>query len=288
MNETLNIVRKLHRSPVYSEFKTAFEQISQFPIELVSSDGESLEGHFCAKSANAICIALAEANPDCRVCALTKGLMEESSLARTQTNTCLAGLTVTTIPVRLEGQLAAWIQTAPVLLQPPSKQHFARLVRRLAGLGSAIAAGDLKTAYFGARVVSPTLYRATIRLLEIYVDYIVLIGGKIMLQGRDSLIVQRAKRYFAEHQTRPVTLEEVAHAANVSVFHFCRTFKQGTGLTFTEYQNRLRVERAKALLRDNRMRVSEVAYEAGFQTITHFNRIFRRLVGLSPTDYRSN
>jgi YesN/AraC family two-component response regulator len=63
-------------------------------------------------------------------------------------------------------------------------------------------------------------------------------------------------------------------------------FKKATGLHFTEYLARVRVEKAKNLLLNPNLRISEIAYEVGFQSLTHFNRIFRRLVGESPTEYR--
>ncbi|MGB8804163.1 MAG: helix-turn-helix transcriptional regulator, partial [Chthoniobacterales bacterium] len=55
---------------------------------------------------------------------------------------------------------------------------------------------------------------------------------------------------------------------------------------FTDYLARVRIEKAKALLLDRNRRVSEVAYDVGFQSLTHFNRIFRKIVGRSPTNYR--
>jgi len=51
--------------------------------------------------------------------------------------------------------------------------------------------------------------------------------------------------------------------------------------------SRVRIERAKLLLHNKNLRVSEIAYEVGFQSLTHFNRTFRKLVGSSPTEYRS-
>jgi AraC-like DNA-binding protein len=63
-------------------------------------------------------------------------------------------------------------------------------------------------------------------------------------------------------------------------------FKKATGLTFTDYLARTRIERAKNLLLNPNVRVSEVAYDCGFISLTHFNRIFKRVVGKSPTDYR--
>ena len=63
-------------------------------------------------------------------------------------------------------------------------------------------------------------------------------------------------------------------------------FKLETVLTFVEYLSRGRIEQAQLLLHNKNLRVSEIAYEVGFQTLTHFNRMFRKLVGSSRTEYR--
>jgi AraC-like DNA-binding protein len=147
----------------------------------------------------------------------------------------------------------------------------------------------LENAYSRSRVVSPSLYRAIVRLLEIFAEHIGLIAHQIMLHraNGDSLITRRAKDYVAHHQSGPIKLAQIARSLNISAFHFCRTFKQSTGLTFVEYLSRVRVEKAKSLLHQSDLRVSEIAYEVGFQSITHFNRVFRKLVGCSPTVFRS-
>ena len=73
---------------------------------------------------------------------------------------------------------------------------------------------------------------------------------------------------------------------HVSTFYFCKIFKKVTGMTFTEYLGRVRVEKAKNLLLNPHLRISEIAYAVGFQSLTHFNRVFRELTGQSPTDFR--
>jgi AraC-like DNA-binding protein len=154
--------------------------------------------------------------------------------------------------------------------------------------GVKVSDARLKNAYFHSRVVSPDLYRAIVRLLEIFAEHLSLIAHQFALkQGQeDSLLIRRAKDYVASHQSDPIKLKQIARALNVSTFHFCRRFKQTTGLTFVEYLNRIRIEKAKVLLHNHSLRISEIAYEVGFQTITHFNRIFRKLVGRSPTEFR--
>ena len=63
-------------------------------------------------------------------------------------------------------------------------------------------------------------------------------------------------------------------------------FKKATGVNFTAYVSRLRIEKAKNLLLNLNLNVSEIAYEVGFQSLTHFNRVFKKIMGQSPTEYR--
>jgi AraC-like DNA-binding protein len=64
-------------------------------------------------------------------------------------------------------------------------------------------------------------------------------------------------------------------------------FKKATGINFTDYVARVRIEKAKNLLLNPNLRISEIAYEVGFQSLTHFNRVFKKILGRSPTDYRT-
>jgi AraC-like DNA-binding protein len=75
---------------------------------------------------------------------------------------------------------------------------------------------------------------------------------------------------------------------HVSNFYLCKMFKKSTGVTFTQYLSRVRVEKAKNLLLNPHLRVSEIAYDVGFQSLTHFNRVFRQVVGQSPSEYRES
>jgi AraC-like DNA-binding protein len=96
----------------------------------------------------------------------------------------------------------------------------------------------------------------------------------------------KARSFIAEHQGEEITLSQVARAVNMSPFYFCKMFKKATGVNFTEYVSRVRVERVKELLLNPHTRVSEAAFEAGFQSLSQFNRAFRRIAGEAPSDYR--
>jgi AraC-like DNA-binding protein len=102
----------------------------------------------------------------------------------------------------------------------------------------------------------------------------------------EPVVVSKARAFIAEHLDEALSLTEVARAASVSAFYFCKIFKAAVGLTFTDYVARTRVEQTKKLLLDPNMRVSEAAFAAGFQSLSQFNRVFRRITGESPTHYR--
>jgi AraC-like DNA-binding protein len=72
----------------------------------------------------------------------------------------------------------------------------------------------------------------------------------------------------------------------MSSFYFCKMFKKFAGVNFTEYVSRIRIEKARNLLLNPNLRISEIAYEVGFQSLTHFNRVFKKVLGQSPTDFR--
>jgi AraC family transcriptional regulator len=83
-----------------------------------------------------------------------------------------------------------------------------------------------------------------------------------------------------------VTLDELAESAGLSTAHFSQMFRKSTGESPHQFVLRRRVERAKELLRAAEARVLDVAVACGFKTQQHFARVFRRVCGASPTEYR--
>ena len=98
-------------------------------------------------------------------------------------------------------------------------------------------------------------------------------------------MIAKARAFIALHQDEDLGLADAAHAVNMSPFYFCKLFRKATGLTFTEYLARTRVETVKHKLLDAHMRVSEAAYASGFQSLSQFNRVFLRVAGEAPRHY---
>ena len=97
----------------------------------------------------------------------------------------------------------------------------------------------------------------------------------------------RARAYIDGHYTQSdLSLNEVAAQVNLSPSHFSAVFSHETGETFKEYLTRLRIERAKELLRTTNLKSFEVAYQSGYNDPHYFSYIFRKNTGLSPQQFR--
>ncbi|UCB46846.1 MAG: helix-turn-helix transcriptional regulator [Spirochaetota bacterium] len=92
--------------------------------------------------------------------------------------------------------------------------------------------------------------------------------------------------FLQTHYHENIPLDNIAKIACMSTCYFCKFFKNVTGKTFKEYIMRLRIDKARELLLQNDLNITEIAYEVGFENLSYFDRIFRRLTNLSPHDYR--
>lgn len=101
-------------------------------------------------------------------------------------------------------------------------------------------------------------------------------------------VIMKACNYINIHYQEKLSLEEVADRVGFSKFHFTRIFKQYTNMTFCEYLNKRRVKCAEGLLFSTDMRVTDVAMNSGFSSMSSFDRTFKAVNGNSPSQYRES
>jgi AraC-like DNA-binding protein/ligand-binding sensor protein len=282
-----NTIEHLQRSEIYRDYQKAFEATTGLPLAMraVGSFQSPMQG---SKRANAFCTLMAGTNQTCAACLRLQQKVEEEAVFGAKTLECSAGLSESAVPIRVGANVLGYLQTGQVLLHAPTPARFRGISRQLAGLGSAIDLARLKAAYFKTRVLTEKQYGSVINLLSIFAQHLAALSNQVLVQqaSSESPVITRAKAFIAEHQNGDLTLQAVAQAARVSEYYFCKLFKRGTGLTLTSYLGRVRVESVKQMLLNRHMRVSEAAYAAGFQSLSQFNRVFRRVEGESPTTYR--
>ena len=92
--------------------------------------------------------------------------------------------------------------------------------------------------------------------------------------------------YINKNYNSEITLESVSELFYISPCHISRTFKKVCGLSFTDYINNVRIKEARKLLHQTDMSISKVAEYTGFNSTTHFNRVFKKVMKLSPLAYK--
>jgi AraC-like DNA-binding protein len=97
--------------------------------------------------------------------------------------------------------------------------------------------------------------------------------------------IWKARRFIHDHSDEELSLTKVSKFVNISANHFSETFKEVTGVNFVDYVARTRTEKARELLQNSNLRISEIAFAIGFQSLSQFNRVFKKLTGKSPSAY---
>ena len=95
-------------------------------------------------------------------------------------------------------------------------------------------------------------------------------------------IVGKVKSYLENNYSHPLTLEEIARNVNVSPFHLCHIFSNENDFTIFEHLTQLRMVKARSLLEEGKLSVSETAYAVGFNNSNYFSKVFHRFFGFPP------
>lgn len=100
------------------------------------------------------------------------------------------------------------------------------------------------------------------------------------------LVLRKAVEYLQAHYFEQITLNEVAEHTFVSTYYISRMFKREMGKNFVDYLNEIRIEKAKELLKDVRFKTYEIAEKVGIPDAHYFSRMFKKYVGVTPTEFR--
>ncbi len=285
---TKQLVETLAASKIYQDYERAFGEATGLPVALRTVDSWKLPLHG-KRQENPFCAMLAGKSRSCAACLQTQQELSETATVEPKTVVCQVGLCDIAAPVRMGDKLIGFLTTGQVLAKAPTEAQFTRVAKLLTEWGVEGSPEKWRETYDQSRVLSVRQQESVGRLLGIFAEHLSMVSNQIVLQEQNAEppVITRAKAYITEHQTEELSLEQVARSVHTSKFYFCKMFKKSTGVHFTDYLSRLRTERARNLLLNPNLRISEIAYEVGFQSLTHFNRVFKRILGQSPTTYRA-
>jgi AraC-like DNA-binding protein/ligand-binding sensor protein len=281
------VVAQLKESKIFKDYQDAFRETTGLPLNLRATEGFDLT-HHKDPNENPFCALMAKSNHTCAACLQLQEKLEKEACMEPASLKCFAGLCDSAVPVRVGENLVAFLQTGQILTQGPTKKHFTTVSRQILKYGTEVDLKKLEEAWFQSRVVTKKQYDSILRLLQIFAQHLGALSNQLIVREEtaESPAITRARNYIADHHADEMSLDEVAKAVNMSAFYFCKMFKKATGMTFTDYLARVRVEKVKNLLLNPHKRISEAAFEAGFQSLSQFNRVFRKIAGEAPTAYR--
>jgi len=255
------VTKLLSESRIYRGYRKAFRELTGLPLFLRPIERTLLP---CAGPARQkwSCAVLGQPSCGCKSCAKSFERIVAGNAAREQTMRCGCGCCGAAMPIRSGNDIVALFQ-----------------------VGSANSAENSRTPALKSKAKK---YRAALKLAGIFAQQLAGLCNAMLVQKQsgESPLVSRAKDFIAQRYSESISSRQVAKELHLSRFYFCNLFKKNTGLTFTEHLSRVRVEHVKKLLLNPNMRVSEIAFQTGFQSLTHFNRVFLKLTGLSPTAFR--
>jgi AraC-like DNA-binding protein len=286
-NSNKQLVDTLRRSKLFRRYEQVFSEATGLPLTLRPVDYWQLE-HDGKKHQNPFCAMLAERPATLSVCLQAhQDIIDHTGLIP-HTVTCPFGLTETAIAMKLGAQIIGYLRIGQVLRHTPAKSESSKVGRELERCGVQFTC-EIRKAWEKTPMIPPEKYNATVRLLAFFADQLSALSNQLMMEKNNAEppLVLRAREYVDKHKTEELSLADVAKAAGASVFHFCKVFHKATGLKFTDYVARVRVEDARTRLLNPNLRISEIAYDVGFQSLTQFNRTFKRVFGQSPSEFRA-
>nr|WP_252224661.1 MULTISPECIES: helix-turn-helix domain-containing protein [unclassified Clostridium] len=133
--------------------------------------------------------------------------------------------------------------------------------------------------------VKSFIYQLIVLLLRKYISKF-LTRKELILKVNNLKRFDLVFKYIDSNYSKKITTSDLSDIVHISTYHFCRTFKQMTGKTTTDYINGIRLEKAVNYLNKGDLNITEIALRCGFDSINYFSRLFKKHYNVSPTQFK--
>lgn len=281
-----SLIGRLRNSELFCSYREIFRNSMGLPLDLRPVGAQRLESVSDDTGGSSFCRILNGGAHRCKLCSETQCGLSTSEGRGVRSIRCFAGLTETAVPIIHGGAVVGQLMTGHVFHENPTGDDFAEVLKTMGEDVDSDA--KLKQAYLETPVIEKEKYRAMTTLLAAFSLQLGELAGQIVLELRHekSDCIACAKDYIDENIQEPIVLDEVAGEVHMSRYYLCRKFKEATGMTLTEYVTDRRVKMAMDMLGNTSLRVADIAFEVGFQSLSQFNRCFQKITQITPTEYR--
>lgn len=220
-----------------------------------------------------------------RLCLKCKELANKKAISQRQPfwGICPWGVTEYVLPVIVNSEVICIIYVGNICVDSKSTQKHMRHTSKITGVDSAIADKIAVMAEGG----ESELYKS---IGEAVKSYILLLYATS--EKKKTKVMHWAVRAFLSYAdafyNKEITVADIAGLYGINKKYSGRLFKKEVGISFCEYLNLRRTEAAKGLLGETDMSIAEIALECGYNNITYFNRVFKKITGISPGEYRKS
>lgn len=284
------LLTKLQSSQILAEFKDDLEAIAGTTLRLVGPSVKASElaipctrGPLCDRVRS-----VAHGREHCQ--RFVSELIIDTRHERLACMQCDAGLSGICVPLRMGGETLGYLLAAGFRSSEPSQTSRNRLRHLLGRMGVPDEASALEA--FENDMVSLTAAKEAALRRWLQMVAVALIRS---LELNETTIdcplpsfVVKVCSVIQRRYKEPPSLGEAAELCGLSEAYFCRAFHRFTGLRFVEYIHAVRIEHACELLAEHRIKITEIAFAVGFNSLSQFNRVFRKLKGVAPRQWRSD
>ena len=281
---------RLGKEKLMQEYSEIIFKLTGLVIDFISAEGVTrLVSHgtnfnpFCALMQS--CKGGAEACVQCDI----DNASAAAELKKPVCYTCHGGLHEIVVPVYDEngnylGCLTSGqfhLSNAPYL----SKESIYNMAEKYG-----IDADELYNSYKSSNSLTQTQVEGIIAYLNIISHHLTGIREHLIFMEKINVpdIISEVKKYIDEHFDANVSIKQIAERFHISPSNLAHKFKENTNVSFQRYINFRRFTKAKEMLQETTLSISEIAYACGFGSISQFNRNFRSASGISPSEYRKN
>ncbi|TXK85177.1 response regulator [Paenibacillus sp. N3.4] len=138
----------------------------------------------------------------------------------------------------------------------------------------------------GLEVSKPYFSYYTSSYMQLKAETRILINNFIQIEEVETNLLLSMKQYIRKHAHEDLSLEKIAATVNRNPFYVSKLFKEHVGMNYIDFLTEFRIETAKQLMQETDKSLKEITFEVGYNDPNYFSRVFKKLVGHSPTDYR--
>jgi AraC-like DNA-binding protein len=282
------LFRQLAASHEFAEFALILKRLTGLSMALNTPDVSASQIGVPRDPGNRLCQLIRNTDEGARRCGACDRRHHAAAARSGQPAryTCHAGFYDFAVPVIVQGLHVATISSGQVLRDPPSEEGFRQLCLRLDWLSAPKA--KLRRAYNTAPWLPRTDLTHIMRLLQIFAGHLCDSAWRLYeLEMRlDRREIRQAKAYIDAHfQESDLQLAEIARHVGLSPAYFSHLFARETGMSLTQYVQCRRVEEAQRLLTEGTRSATDIGYACGFNSPTHFNRVFKAHTGHAPSRF---